>query len=165
MAVTLKQIATALGQTEPDGGSAQADQWAMWIGDATLLIKAEAARRGVEYGTLDPETVDYVTREAVVAHVRRPDDATSVEIAVDDGREARRYSSGRGRVSILPEWWGLLFPEAKDEGKAFAVDSVPCIPVTHSAVCSANDYANAPYWQAFCTCGADAAGAPIYGSA
>lgn len=47
-------------------------------------------------------------------------------------------------------------------GKAFAVDTVPWLSVVHSPICSANDYRNAPYWKAYCTCGADIAGRPIY---
>ncbi len=163
MAVAVEDIATALGQDPPASGSTQYDQWTMWINDAVMLIDAEATRRGVNPTTLDPTVVDYVTREAVVAQVRRPDDATSVEIAVDDGREARRYSSSRGRVTILPEWWELLFPTAPKSGKAYAVDTVAQCAIVHADVCSANQYANVPYWYAgFCTCGADIAGYPLY---
>lgn len=163
MTVVVSDIATALGQEPPTQGTTTYEQWNMWIADAVMLIGAEAKRRGVDVATLDETTVDYVTREAVVAQVRRPDDATSVEIAVDDGREARRYSSSRGRVTILPEWWGLLFPTALKSGKAYAVDTVagPC--AVHADVCSANQYANVPHWYAgFCTCGADIAGFPLY---
>lgn len=163
MTVTVEDVATALGREGPAADSTEYKQWEMWIADAVLLINAEATRREVDPTTLDSTVVDYVTREAVVAQVRRPDDATSVEIAVDDGREARRYSSSRGRVTILPEWWGLLFPTAPKSGKAYAVDTVagPC--AIHADVCSANQYANVPYWYAgFCTCGADIAGFPLY---
>ncbi len=163
MTVAVEDIATALGQDPPPSGSTQYDQWTMWINDAVMLIRTEAARRGVDPVDLDQAVVDYVTREAVVAQVRRPDDATSVEIAVDDGREARRYSSSRGRVTILPEWWELLFPTAPKSGKAYAVDTVAQCAVVHADVCSANQYANVPYWYAgFCTCGADIAGLPLY---
>lgn len=163
MTVVVEDIATALGQDPPASGTTQYGQWTMWINDAVMLIDAEAGRRGVDPATLDEAVVDYVTREAVVAQVRRPDDATSVEIAVDDGREARRYSSSRGRVTILPEWWELLFPTAPKTGKAYAVDTVPTLCAVHADVCSANQYANVPYWYAgFCTCGADIAGFPLY---
>ena len=163
MTVAVEDIATALGQDPPPSGSTQYDQWTMWINDAVMLIRTEAARRGVDPVDLDQAVVDYVTREAVVAQVRRPDDATSVEIAIDDGREARRYSTSRGRVTILPEWWELLFPTAPKSGKAYAVDTVAAPCAIHADVCSANQYANAPYWYAgFCTCGADIAGLPLY---
>lgn len=163
MTVAVEDIATELGQDPPASDTTTYDQWTMWISDAVLLIKAESNRRGIDPVSLDQTVVDYVTRQAVVAQVRRPDDATSVEIAVDDGREARRYSTSRGRVTILDEWWDLLFPVAPKSGKAYAVDTVagPC--AIHADVCSANQYANVPYWCAgFCTCGADIAGFPLY---
>lgn len=50
------------------------------------------------------------------------------------------------------------------DGKAFSVDTAPARGTVHSEVCSANDYANYPSWLAFCTCGADIAGEPIFGS-
>lgn len=156
MAVTASDIATALGRDEPAEESPELAQWSMWIADAAMLIGAEAKRRGVEVDTLDEVTVDYVTREAVVAQVRRPDDATSVEIAVDDGREARRYSTSRGRVTILAEWWELLFPSAISNGKAFAIDSVP-EGTAHAPWCSLN------FGATYCSCGADIAGVPIFG--
>lgn len=48
-------------------------------------------------------------------------------------------------------------------GKAFSIDTAPGGGVTHSAVCSANHYRGASHWYAYCTCGADIAGHPIYG--
>jgi len=163
MTVTVEDVATALGRDEPAAGSTEYKQWEMWISDANMLIVAEASRRGVDPVDLDQSVLDYVVREAVVAQVRRPDDATSVEIAVDDGREARRYSTSRGRVTILDAWWELLFPAPMKTGKAYAVDTVAPSYAIHADVCSANQYANVPYWYAgFCTCGADIAGFPLY---
>lgn len=50
----------------------------------------------------------------------------------------------------------------KCDADAYSINTAPsgCF---HSDVCSANQYLNAPHWQAFCTCGADIAGEPIYG--
>lgn len=152
MTVILDDVATALGRAIPSG--AEAAQWEMWIGDAVLLITAEATRRGATFSALDQSIVDYVVREAVVAQVKRPDDATTVDIAVDDGREARTYKSGRGRVTILTEWWDLLFPTAS-KSKAFAIDSVPNATV-HLDWCALSLGAT------YCSCGADIAGTPIY---
>lgn len=151
MTVLVSDIATALGRTAPESGSPEYAQWTMWIADAEMLI---SARLG-DLTELDQQKLDYVVREAVVAQVRRPDDATSVEIAVDDGREARRYSSGRGRVTILDEWWELLSPSSGG-GKAFAVDSLPSDVTIHAETCALN------FGALYCSCGADIAGFPLF---
>ncbi len=155
MTVTPNSIATALNRDVPTG--TELDQWTMWIADAVMLITAEATRRGTTVADLDGAAVDYVTREAVVAQVRRPDDATTVDVSVDDGREMRQYRSGRGRVTILTEWWDLLFPTPGDTSKAFAVDTVPDGTV-HLPWCSLSLGAT------YCSCGVDIAGEPIYGT-
>lgn len=120
MSVTPADIAVALGRTAPALGSTEHDQWAMWVADALMLI---TARLG-DVSLLDQDRLDYVVREAVVAQVRRPDDVTSVDVAVDDGRVSKRYSSGSGRVTIRDEWWALLSPESSGR-RAFEVDTMP----------------------------------------
>src|SRR6185437_5191069 len=103
--VTPAMIATALGVDAPATDSAQSNQWRMWIDDAVMLINARATKLDVEP---DEAKVNYVVREAVLAHVKRPDDATQVTISVDDGSSSKTYRSGKGRVTILDEWWDLL---------------------------------------------------------
>ena len=153
MTVTTANIATALGQTEPTTGSPESLQWAMWIADALLLIEARLG----DPTALDQPRLDYVVREAVSAQVRRPDDATSVEIAIDDGRVARQYSSSRGRVFIRDEWWALLDPNA-GSGGAFAIDTAPVVGAIHNETCAL--YFGATY----CSCGAVLTGLfPLYG--
>lgn len=49
------------------------------------------------------------------------------------------------------------------DSSAFAVDTAPGGGGMHSPECSANWYRNAPYWQAYCTCGAYLAGTPTPG--
>ena len=121
MAVTTDTIATALGVAVPSPTSPQAAQWQMWISDALMLIDARKAEMGVT-GALDPARLDYVVREAVAARAVRPDAATQVEVAVDDGRVVRRYEPSAGQVSILPEWWDLLTPaDSTTGGGAFTV--------------------------------------------
>jgi len=117
MAVTLENIAVDLGRTAPDPTSATGKQWLMWISDAHLLI----ANRQALYPDVDvtPENIDYVVRQAVVAHIRKPDDATTVTIAVDDASSSRRYESGKGRVD-LTDWWGYLGLVDTDNG-AFTI--------------------------------------------
>ncbi len=49
----------------------------------------------------------------------------------------------------------------KCSGQAFAIDTAPS-GTCHSEICSANRYIDAAYWTAYCTCGADIAGFPLY---
>ena len=102
--VTPDQVAIALGRPQPAGPLRQ--QWQQWIDDGYLLVRTRLG----DLSLLDQELLDYVVREAVTAMVRRPDDATQVEVAVDDGRVSRTYQTGSGRVTILDEWWELLAP-------------------------------------------------------
>lgn len=121
----------------------------MWIDDALLLI---GARLG-DIAELDQAKLDYVVREAVVQHIRHPDDATQVSVSVDDATSSRTYRSGRGRVTILDEWWDLLAPV--EQGGAFVLD-LAGMGDTHAPWCSLNFGAN------YCDCGAVYAGYPIF---
>lgn len=153
MTVTLESIATILGRDTPDLGSLTANQWNQWIADARMLIEA----RPLVFDDLNQERLDYVVREAVVAHVRRPDDSTSVEVAVDDGRVAKRYSSASGRVRILDEWWDLLDP-GQGEQKAYEINTAPASSLTHADACALR------FGATYCSCGAVLTGAlPLHG--
>src|SRR5690348_15657376 len=121
MAVTPAMIATALGVAAPNSDSATEAQWDLWISDALMLIETRRIELAVA-GPLDEAKVDYVVRQAVVAQVQRPDDATQVTESVDDASVSRTYRSGKGRVSILDEWWALLGLTAPTGG-AFSVDT------------------------------------------
>ena len=114
--ITTVEVAVALGRNQPEVGSAERLQWDMWIGDARFLI----GNRLGDLDLLDQEALDYVVREAVVAMVRRPDDATQVDISVDDGRVSKIYQSSQGKVFIRQEWWDLLSPSGSGSG-AFSV--------------------------------------------
>lgn len=103
--ITPTDVAVALQRTPPAEGSPEWDLWQLWINQALYLIG-----KRLDIDTLDPADVDYVVLQAVVAMARRPDDATVVDISVDDGRVSRTYKSATGRVTILPEWWALLDP-------------------------------------------------------
>ena len=102
--ITPADIAAALGRPAPAQDSADYAQWSMWISDALMLIEARLG----DLSALNPTRLDYVVREAVVAMVRRPDDSTQVDVAIDDGRVSRRYSSSAGRVAIDEDWWADL---------------------------------------------------------
>ncbi len=119
MAVTPDQVALTLGDSCPS--PVPYEQWEMWISDASLLVSNWAARNGYTVASLDSSTVDYVVREAVALKVKRPDSATQVDVAVDDGRVSRRYASSTGQITILPEWWDLLTPASASYGGAFTI--------------------------------------------
>jgi len=151
MAVTPATIAVALGVTAPASDTPQFAQWSMWIADAEMLI--ENRRVALAVDPLDVATVDYVVREAVVAQVRRPDDATQVSVSVDDGSVSKTYRSSRGRVTILDEWWALL--GLVPSSGAFTLDLVSTT-ASHLPWCSYS------LGALYCSCGADIAGEPIY---
>lgn len=149
MAVTPNDIAVELGRTAPEPADPEYAQWERWIADALYLIG-----KRLTIADLDADDVDYVVRQAVAAHVRRPDDATQVTVAVDDGSSSRTYRTSRGRVEIIDDWWALLAP-ADTTGKAFSITPYS-IGSAHLPWCSLSMGA------AYCSCGTDIAGAPIY---
>ena len=107
MSVTPSDIAVELGVAAPT--PAQEAQWQSWIDRALYLIG-----KRLTVADLDPADVDYVVMQAVIAHARNPESSTQVDVAIDDGRISKRYSSGPGGVLILPEWWVLLDPDLAD---------------------------------------------------
>ena len=145
MAVTPEMIAIALGRADSPT-IAEYQQWWMWISDAEMLINARKDALEIT-DPLDEARFDYVVREAVVAHVRRPDNATQVTISVEDASTSKTYRSARGRIEIIDEWWALLGLTAPS-GVAFSVD-VLNLTGNHSEWCSL--YFGALY----CSCGAD----------
>lgn len=169
MAVTPDTIAVALGRTAPTAGSSEYLQWDMWISDALMLIEArlvgDASDQVASLAELDQTKLDYVVREAVTAQVRRPDDATQVDVRVDDGAVGKTYRTGSGRVTIRDEWWALLAPDSDYSAGAFSIrphGAATC----HSDVCTANTYVAdngvLMYGGAYCSCGANIAGYPLY---
>ena len=152
MAVTPNMIAVALGVAAPEPGSITGQQWELWISDAEMLIEDRREKLGVQ--PIDEAKIDYVVRQAVVAHVRKPDDATQVTISVDDGSSSRTYQSGKGRVSIVDEWWDLL--GLVEQSGAFSVDMLPAARPGHLAWCSL------AFGALYCSCGVDIAGKPIF---
>ena len=123
MTTTPETIATALGVTAPDPGSIQEQQWQLWIDDATMLIETRAAQLNISTAEIGEAKLDYVIREAVVAHAKHPEDATQVSTTIDDSTVSRSYRSGRGRVTIIDEWWIMLGLTAPDS--AFTIDPAP----------------------------------------
>ena len=154
--VTPDNVAVALGRTAPD--SPEFEQWEMWIEDALMLIGARLVGTGdsqvASLDDLDQTKLDYVVREAVKAQVLRPDDATSVDVRVDDGSVSKTYRSSAGRVTIRDEWWDLLMPSNSASG-AFSI--------TPSASASNHmPWCSLAFGATYCSCGADIAGYPLY---
>jgi hypothetical protein len=118
MAVTPANIATELGMAVPSADSITFAQWDMWIADAVMLIEDRRIEVGVA-DALPQAKIDYVVRQAVSSHVRKPDDATTITIAVDDASSTRRYESGKGRVDVSG-WWGYLGLDEGTDG-AFSI--------------------------------------------
>lgn len=156
MTVTPAVIAVKLGRAAPEPGSILEQQWYMDIDDAVMLIEDRAEALDIDFETLSAAKVDYVVREAVAAYIKRPDDATQVSITVDDGTTSRSYQSGKGRITILDEWWKILGLTVPDENKAFSIDMLSASATIHLPWCSLSMGAN------WCSCGADIAGVPIY---
>lgn len=152
MSVTPAMLAVALGQAAPGPGSVTEQQWQMWIDDAEMLIEARRALLGAEVP--DEAKLDYVVREAVAAHIKRPDDATQVTVSVDDASSSRSYQTGKGRVTILDEWWSLL--GLVEASGAFAVDMFGGSASGHLPWCSLM------FGALYCSCGVDIAGVPIF---
>lgn len=84
------------------------------------------------------------------------------------GPFSETYGFGSSGAGSGAPWLGTADKQAlkpyRCDGKAFAIDTAPGSACAHSAACSANRYVNVSHWQAYCTCGADVAGQPIYGS-
>ena len=155
MTVTPAMIAVKLGRAAPEPGSIQEQQWQMDIDDAYMLIENRAEELGVDMATISEMKLDYVVREAVSAYIKRPDDATQVSITVDDGTTSRSYQSGKGRITILDEWWRMLGLVETESG-AFAIDMVPSLGSAHLPWCSL------AFGATYCSCGVDIAGKPIF---
>lgn len=151
MAVTPDRIAVALGVAAPESDSVQWQQWSLWIEDAEMLI--ENRREQIDGDIPSAAKVDYVVREAVVAHIKKPDDATQVTVSVDDGQTSKSYRSGAGRVTIRDEWWSLLGLTEPDG--AFAISMVGA-GTSHLPWCVLM------LGAAYCSCGVDIAGRPIF---
>lgn len=149
MSVTTADIEAVLGRATPPT-SAEEIQWDIWISDARMLIEARLG----DLAELDQVRLDYVVRQAVVSHIQRPDDATTVDVSVDDGRVSKTYRSSAGRITILDEWWNLLAPTGAS-GAAWSIHPSrahnPHLP-----------WCSSMFGAEYCSCGADIAGYPIF---
>ena len=108
MAVTPADVGVTLGRSP---SSSEFEQWELWIGYAYRAIERRAERLNLTLADLHAADVDMVVREAVAAKVKNPDAIRRTDVAVDDGRISKDYTSSTGQVTILGEWWDLLFPQ------------------------------------------------------
>lgn len=107
--ITPAKIATARGMVAPEPGSAEERRCQLCIDDALMLIQARVDRLKVAEQTVSQDKLDYVVRQAVVAHLRHPEDgAQAVTVAIDDGQMTTRYGQVPTQVEITDAWWELL---------------------------------------------------------
>jgi hypothetical protein len=99
---TVQEVATSLGR--PITEQAEIDQVQMWLDDAELQIRLRLG----DPLLLDPKTVAFVEREAVVLKVRNP--GGKKDERVDDYSYGLSEAQARGQVLILDEWWAMLTP-------------------------------------------------------
>lgn len=115
--ITPASVAVELSRPTPSTDSPQYALWDSWIGQARLII----SHRLGDLTLLDQSMLDLVVLLAVAARARRPDDdATTVDIAVDNGRVSKTYRTSTPTILIKDEWWQMLTPAARASG-AFTV--------------------------------------------
>lgn len=147
--VTPATIAVALGLAAPASGSVTEERLQMWIGDALMLVQVRYDSLDDDTITVDQALLDYVIREAVTAHAQRPDSSTQVSTSVDDATVAKTYSTGKGRVTILDEWWTLLGLGTSSGSGAFSFRPYGTGLGAHQPWC------NLAFGALYCSCGAD----------
>lgn len=130
MAITVQKVADRLGRPLPTGQTAA--QWQVWLDQADRQISRYQSLHGL--ADPDPGDRDDAILEAVAAMVLHPEDSTTVDVSVDDGRVAKTYKSGSGRID-MSDWWPALWPSDADDAtntsQAFSIrpyyePAVPC---------------------------------------
>lgn len=79
--------------------------WGSWVESD---IERAAVSAGKTFASLNPVQVERFSVEAITYRLDHPDDATQVDVSVDDARVSRRYSSSTGQLTYLPQWWAWL---------------------------------------------------------
>jgi hypothetical protein len=149
--VTPATIAVALGLAAPASGSITEARYNLWIADALMLVQIRYDSLEDDTVVVDQDRLDYVIREAVVAHAQRPDSSTQVSTSVDDATVAKTFSTGKGRVSILDEWWTMLGLTTTSGSGAFSFR-----PYGTGLGASAHQpWCSLAFGALYCSCGAD----------
>jgi hypothetical protein len=149
--VTPATIAIALGQAAPASGSFTEARYTMWIADALMLVQLRYDSLDDDTLVVDQDLLNYVIRQAVVAHALRPDDSTQVSTSADDVSVSKTYRTGKGRVTILDEWWTMLGLGTASGSAAFSFQ-----PYGSGLGSSAHQpWCNLAFGATYCSCGAD----------
>lgn len=93
-----EDVAAHLGRPLTISEQSQVDMWIEWL-SSDIFERLPAA---------DPSKAQRAIVESIVAYMRNPEGALSVNVQVDDGLVFKRYSSGTGRIELLADWWVKL---------------------------------------------------------
>lgn len=139
------------------------------IEEAEVLVLGYLECPADRFADAVPDAVRLVTSRMVARVIQEgdiaPDDFGAVQYGATAGPFSQQRTFVAGSRTGAP-WLTKVDKSALDPfrcgGKAFQVDTAPRGGSLHSVTCSANDYVGAPHWFAYCTCGADIAGKPIF---
>lgn len=128
------------------------DKYAGTVPSALTLVTSRMVARVIQEGDMvDPETFG----------------ATQAGMTAGPYSQQVTFAAGsRTGAPWLTKVDKGLLDAYRCGGKAFAIDTAPRGSTVHAPTCSAINYAHngaSIGWQAYCTCGADIAGTPIYG--
>lgn len=141
------------------------------IEEAQALVVAHLGCGPDRYEQGDVPVAIRITTSRMVARVLQQSENMDPAYfgAVQVGTTAGPYSEQttfHGESRLGSPWLSKTDRESlapyKCGTKAFSVDTAPIHSTIHSETCSANRYIGAEHWYAYCDCGADIAGKPIY---
>lgn len=151
----------------------ESDWIAGMIEEAQALVTAYLGCPSDKFDDGVPPAVTLVTSRMVARVIQEgdsvdPDLFGATQASMTAGPYSQQATFAPGARTGAP-WLtkvdkGILDPH-RCSGKAFAIDTAPRMGTIHAEGCSAINYQGLPsnYWPAYCTCGADIAGEPIYG--
>ena len=151
------------------------DDEAQWlpgmIEEAQALVVSYLACPPDKYENEVPSAVVLVTSRMVARVIQEgdtvePDMFGATQVGMTAGPYSQQTTFAAGARTGAP-WLTKVDKSMLDPyrcaGKAFAIDTVPRRGTIHDLTCSAINYIGAPYWEAYCTCGAYLAGVPTPG--
>lgn len=128
-----------------------ADKFDTAVPDALTLVTSRMVARVIqEEATIDPDMFG----------------ATQASMTAGPYTQQATFTTGsRTGAPWLTKVDKGILDAHRCSGKAFAIDTAPRRGTIHAEGCSAINYQGLPseYWAAYCTCGADIAGVPLYG--
>lgn len=144
------------------------------IKEAQLLVVSYLGCGPDPYKAVEdvPDAVTVVTSRMVARVLQEADTPQEFFGATQVGENAGPFSQQvtfQAGSRIGSPWLAKADRETLDpyrcSGKAFSIDTAPTGGTAHAEGCSAINYQGLPgsYWPAYCTCGADLAGFPIFG--